>query len=227
MAGAQKGGSSMTETPRISVVTPVFNGARFLEATIKSVLGQGYSDLEYVLVDDGSTDETHKILAQFGGALRVITQENTGHVIARNVGLRATTGSIVSFIDQDDIWPEGRLGAMLPHITSGAYDYVRGKTLLFGDDIAHDVPIYRYAIVGACLYRAEIFASVGLFDEGMDAGEDFDWNVRLGESAFREKRIDEVTLWYRQHDTNLSHTDGFLERGQFDTLRKKLKRART
>lgn len=216
----------MTTVPRISVVTPVFNGARFIEATINSVLEQGYPDLEYILVDDGSTDNTREIIACFGDAVRVISQENTGHVIARNVGLRDATGSLISFIDQDDIWPDGRLRVMLPYITSGACDYVRGKTLLFGDAIEKDVPIHRYAIIGACLYRAEIFEEIGLFDERMDAGEDFDWNVRLGESSFREKRIDDVTLLYRQHDTNLSHTDGFLARGQFDTLRKKLKRAR-
>ncbi len=217
----------MNDLPRISVVTPVFNGARYLEATIRSVLEQGYPNLEYILVDDGSTDTTREVLAQFGDAVRVIVQENTGHVIARNVGLRAATGSIISFIDQDDIWPHGRFEKMLPFIMSGEYDYVRGKTLLFGDYIEKDLPIHRYPIIGACLYRTEIFQNVGLFDEGMDAGEDFDWNVRLGESSFREKRIDDVTLMYRQHDTNLSHTDGFLARGQFDTLRKKLKRART
>lgn len=216
----------MSEMPRISVVTPVFNGARFIEETISSVLDQKYPHLEFILVDDGSTDNTREIMSTFGDSIRVISQKNTGHVIARNEGVRAATGELIGFIDQDDIWPEGRLEKMIPFIMSGAFDYVRGKTLLFGDYILEDVPIYRYPIIGACLYRREIFSRIGLFDEEMDAGEDFDWNVRLGESSFREMRIDDVTLLYRQHDTNLSHTDGFLARGQFDTLRKKLERAR-
>lgn len=214
----------MTREPLISVVTPVYNGARYLEGTISSLLAQRYPRLEIIVVNDGSTDESGAVLARFGNAIKVISQENTGHVIARNTGLRSANGDIVGFIDQDDVWPEGRIPRMLPFLVEDGYDYVRGKTLLFGERIQQDTPIFRYANIGACLYRASVIERVGLFDEMMDAGEDFDWHVRIEEAGCKEKRIEDITLLYRQHTTNLSHTDGFLARGQFMTLRKKIRR---
>lgn len=210
----------------ISVVIPIYNGARYLVETIESVLDQNHPSMEIIAVDDGSTDNTAQILKQFGNKIKVISQANTGHVIARNIGLAQATGDVIGFIDQDDLWPAGRLLKMLPFVASSDYDYVRGKTLMFGDDFPADTPIHRYAIIGACLYRSSVLDRVGLFDKNMDAGEDFDWHVRIDEAQCREKRIDDVTLLYRQHDTNLSHTDGFLARGQFMTLRQKINRAR-
>lgn len=214
----------MAGKPLVSIITPVYNGARYLKETIESVLTQDYLNMEYILVNDGSTDNTADILRQFDDKIKVITQKNTGHVIARNTGLRHATGEVVAFVDQDDIWTEGHISKMLPFLIEEDYDYVRGKTKLFGEYIAEDLPIFRYAIIGACLYKASILERVGLFDEKMDAGEDFDWHVRINEAGCKEKRIDDITLLYRQHDKNLSHTEGFLARGQFMTLRKKINR---
>jgi len=210
--------------PVISVVTPVYNGAKYLKETIESLLLQKYPNLEIVMVNDGSTDNTEDMLNSFGNKIKVITQKNTGHVIARNVGVRNASGEIITFIDQDDLWPAGRIEKMLPFLISGEYDYVRGKTLLFGENIIKDMPIFRYAIIGACMYNRSVIERTGLFDEKMTAGEDFDWHVRIEEVGCKEKRIEDVTLLYRQHNTNLSHTEGFLAKGQFDTLRKKIKR---
>jgi len=214
----------MMHEPLISVVTPVYNGASFLKETVDSLLAQNYPNLEIIMIDDESPDNSVEVLKQFGDKVRIISQKNTGHVIARNVGLKEAKGEIIAFVDQDDIWTPGRMPLMLSYLTSGEYDFVRGKTLLFGENILEDKPIFRYPILGACMYHRSVLEKVGLFDETLDAGEDFDWHVRVEEAGCREKRIDATTLLYRQHTTNLSHTTDFLKRGQFDTLRRKLKR---
>src|SRR5690242_9364638 len=86
--------------PRISVVIPCYNGARFLDETIQSVLHQRYPATEIVVVDDGSTDRSLDILARYPD-VRVLRQRNGGVAAARNTGLQYTTGEYVVFLDHD------------------------------------------------------------------------------------------------------------------------------
>jgi glycosyltransferase involved in cell wall biosynthesis len=90
-------------SPRVSVVTPAFDAARTLGATVASVLGQTYRDLELVIVDDGSTDATAAIAEAHGEPVRVMRQENRGVAAARNRGIEAAAGELIAFCDADDI----------------------------------------------------------------------------------------------------------------------------
>jgi glycosyltransferase involved in cell wall biosynthesis len=99
----------MTDVPLISVVVPVFNSARFLAATLESVVAQSEQRWECVIVDDGSTDSSASVAASFAAAderFRVISQTNRGASAARNCGFRASNpqSRYVTFMDSDDVW---------------------------------------------------------------------------------------------------------------------------
>ena len=88
----------------VSCVIPVFNGERFLAAAIDSVLAQSLSEIEIIVVDDGSTDGTRDVLDRFGARVVYIHQANAGPASARNNGIRHASGEFIAFLDSDDLW---------------------------------------------------------------------------------------------------------------------------
>jgi len=88
----------------ISVIIPVYNGKDFVEKALRSVIRQEYPAHEIIVVDDGSTDDTHRILDSFGDRIILRRIKNQGAAVAMNVGLSIATGECVAFLDQDDIW---------------------------------------------------------------------------------------------------------------------------
>lgn len=90
--------------PLVSVIIPTFNRADVVCAAIESVLQQTYQNIELIVVDDGSTDDTLHKLAVYGEKIRVLCQDNAGPSIARNRGVEASHGKILAFLDSDDLW---------------------------------------------------------------------------------------------------------------------------
>lgn len=88
----------------VSAIIPTFNRARTIERAVNSVLNQTWKKIEVIVVDDGSTDQTVEILKTYRGKIRVICQKNGGASAARNTGIKAATGEIISFLDSDDEW---------------------------------------------------------------------------------------------------------------------------
>jgi glycosyltransferase involved in cell wall biosynthesis len=99
----------MKSEPLVTAIIPTFNRAGVVGEAIDSVLQQTYSKVEVIVVDDGSTDGTPAMLRRYGNAIRVITQENAGPSAARNRGIACANGSIVAFLDSDDLWLPAKL----------------------------------------------------------------------------------------------------------------------
>src|SRR5215203_2066024 len=99
--------------PTVSVVIPVFNGERFIAEAIQSVLDQTFRDFEMIVVDDGSTDATERIVRQFSGSLSYHRQENSGVGVARNLGVECSKGEWIAFLDADDVWYPTKLADQL------------------------------------------------------------------------------------------------------------------
>jgi glycosyltransferase involved in cell wall biosynthesis len=98
------------KNPKVSVVIPTYNRAAKVRDTIESVLGQTVTDLEVIVVDDGSTDDTGKVLGEiFGDRIRYYPQANQGVSVARNKGIAEARGQWIAFLDSDDLWEREKL----------------------------------------------------------------------------------------------------------------------
>ena len=104
--------------PLVSVVVPTYNGARFLGATLRSLGMQTYPDIEVIVVDDGSTDETLEVARASDVPSSVVVQRNLGVAVARNRGLAHARGQWVGFVDQDDLWRRDRVQDLVDHATA-------------------------------------------------------------------------------------------------------------
>ena len=120
-------------TPKVSVIIPVYNVAPYLAECLDSVLGQTFIDLEVICVDDGSTDESPGVLAEYArrdSRLKVVWQEHGGQARARNKALALARGRYLSFVDGDDFLSRDALEISLNHLTDGV-DYVCFRANVF------------------------------------------------------------------------------------------------
>lgn len=101
--------SSLPPPPRVSVIIPAYNAAGCVRRAVDSVLEQSFQDLELLVVDDGSTDATRAVLAEYGDRLHLLAKQNGGPAAARNHGLQHARGEYVAFLDADDYWKTGKL----------------------------------------------------------------------------------------------------------------------
>jgi glycosyltransferase involved in cell wall biosynthesis len=212
----------------VSVIIPAYNQAQYLAAAIESALAQTYGDLEIIVVDDGSTDQTPTIAQQFGGAIHYLRQENRGLSRARNRGLEAAQGQFAAFLDSDDLWHPSYLDQVVAALKSspravGAFagwQYVDAKgTLLpqaiipFGaksSQLEQDLP-WRCAVVpSGIVVRRQLVQECGGFDPQLSACEDWDlWLRLLPFGPFQG--VPQVLVWYRTHGENMSDDIGRME----------------
>jgi len=203
------------ERPLISVIIPVYNGEAFLAEAIQSVLNQNYYPIEIIIVDDGSTDSTAKIVASFDKLVNYTCQENAGVASARNKGVRLAKGEFIAFIDADDIWPPYKIESQFrPFSENPELEIVQGLIQRFLSSGAKPPPHFiksrdeQTALtlhLGAGLIKKSVFDKIGLFDETMKLSEDIDWFLRAIEYGIRISVIEEAVYLYRIHQSNMTH----------------------
>jgi hypothetical protein len=197
--------------PLVSVIIPVYNGARFIAEAVQSIVAQEYGSLEIIVVDDGSTDETAEIVARLDRDVRYVFQENAGAAAARNRGVRDASGDLVAFLDADDLWATGSLRFLLNRLLEDPeLDVVHGYARLFKDgqsnggmDFLNPDEVFPYYI-GAGLYRRRAFEKAGLFEERLRFSEDTEWYWRAAELGLRIDRLQGITLMVRRHEANMT-----------------------
>jgi len=109
---------------------PVYNRAAWVARSVESVFAQSYPRIELLVVDDGSTDDTRRVLETFGSRLTVLTQQHAGESVARNLALEHARGDFVAFIDSDDVWYPHRLACQLPLMGQPEVGLVFGDAVL-------------------------------------------------------------------------------------------------
>ena len=189
----------MSHTPLVSVVIPVFNGASFIGRAVDSVLAQTCTDLEIIIVDDGSTDDTPAVLERLSQMPRVLClhQANAGPAQARNVGVQAGKGKYIAFLDCDDIWFPTKLEAQVailrgksqPGLVHSNYEVIgpTGKIIQHAkagrsQDVFHQVFTGGQApLLSTTIMSRALLEEVGGFDSNLWVSEDADLILRLYE----------------------------------------------
>lgn len=219
----------------LSVIVPVYNGKAFLADAIASVRRQGYSPLEIIVVDDGSTDGTPELAANLGDAITFVTQSNNGPASARNRAIELAAGDLIAFLDADDLWPPDKLNVQLPVLRNNEQvQIVLGKTqrfwstdeLLPSSGAEPRTPSWDELLLGCMLCRRDVFAQIGGFDERLRIGEDTDWFLRARSAGIPTTNVDAVTLYYRRHAASLTAGVDHMQSTVFDVLRLALQRRR-
>jgi glycosyltransferase involved in cell wall biosynthesis len=221
--------ASATESlpnPGVSVVIPAYNYAHYLPQAIDSVLKQGYSPCEIIVVDDGSTDNTAVVAAQYGQRIRYIHQTNAGLSAARNTGIRMARYDYVAFLDADDQWLPGRLKCAMQsfaqlsaefvlvacracHINAAA-EVIHMKRLYLQRDeevTARDILFRARFCPSAVVTKRAIFDQCGYFDTTLRSSEDRDMWIRMAAHGRIFVRHDRLVLVRRHAHSMSNHTD--------------------
>ncbi len=201
--------------PLVSVVIPCFNGERFLAAAIDSALSQDYTAMEVIVVDDGSTDGSHRIMESYASRIAVVRQTNGGPSAARNSGIRLSQGSYVAFLDADDYWRVDFVSKMVAALrrSNAAIAYCgwqniglpgpRGQPFVPPDYETDDQKILlllsgvRWPMHAAMVQR-QVVERIGGFDTRWPSCEDFAFWLCTATSQ-RLVRVPEVLAYYRHH----------------------------
>ena len=182
--------------PRVSIVTPSYNQGEFIEETIRSVLLQGYPNLEYIIIDGGSSDATVEIIRKYSSWLaHWVSEHDRGQTHAINKGLRRASGDIVAWLNADDTYMPGALSLAVSTMEpSGGPVFVYADCQQI-DQSGHPVGLYRGACKGlesfllfqahvhqpTIFFRRPLLDEVGYLDETLQYAMDCEFYMRVAE----------------------------------------------
>lgn len=207
---------------KVSVVIPSYNTAKYVATAVRSALAQTYANVEVVVVDDGSTDDTRAALDGCFQDIRYVRQENAGLPSARNTGIRHSTGEIIAFLDADDWWSPEKLSLQVAKLTRSEKPVLVHTDVFLVDGLSEAVSRvdcqrrrYQGNCYGSLFFEHRILPSsvavwrdaivtAGLFDSSLRNGcEDYDMWIRLARlGAFAY--LDEPLVYYRQLVNSMS-----------------------
>jgi glycosyltransferase involved in cell wall biosynthesis len=203
--------------PKITIITPSYNQGAFIEETILSVINQDYSNLEYIIIDGGSTDNTVDIIKKYSDRMSYwVSEKDNGQSHAINKGLRKATGEIVNWINSDDqLMPGALLTIARCFIDNPTAIMVHGRIEYFGETTNYysvnmpekDIEI-RYAAhicmpQPACFFRRKLIEQQGYLDESLHFSMDTDLFLRAG-LHYAIVQIEDVISRFRLHGTSKS-----------------------
>lgn len=198
--------------PRVSVVTPSFNQGAFLEETIRSVLLQGYPDLELIIIDGGSADDSVSTIRKYERWLTYWTSENDrGQSHALNKGFAKATGEVFSWVNSDDLLAPGAIACALELLSSRRANWVTGaayvgnswndpaKNLLKKTPSPAELKRGRTYLQPSSYFRQELYAKVGGVDESLHFVMDYDLWCRFAEAGEWPVLTDRPLSLAREH----------------------------
>ena len=205
----------------ISVIIPAHNHAMFLPEAVNTVLAQSLTPREVIVVDDGSTDATGEVLGEYAGRIRALRQENQGVAAARNAGAAMASGTLLAFLDADDVWhprklerqavrfaADPRLGLVHCGVVEVDANGHILRTRLDGMEgwVSREMLLFRRGVIlgggSAAVVPRAVFESVGGFDERLSTSADWDLYYRVGE-RWPVGFVPEPLVRYRVHAGNM------------------------
>ena len=212
----------MKYNPLVSVVIPSYNSARFVCDAINSVLEQTYKKYEIIVVDDGSTDNTKKILEPYirKKKIRYVYQENKKQAAARNKGIINSKGNLIAFLDADDMWIPNKLQLQVPLFKDKGVGLVYGDVVLLENDlikpgihtnefvsgkIFKKLIMANFICASSVVIRRECIDKVGFFKEEIDYFGVEDYHMWLKISYyFKVDYVTNIIVKYRIHSNSTS-----------------------
>ena len=221
----------MPNSEIVSVIIPVYNAGRFLGDAIRSVFAQSHPQIQIIVVDDGSTDDSPDVVRHF--AVSYLRQQHSGIAAARNTGVLAARGSLLAFLDADDIWTHNKLASQIQLLALHPdVQLVAGRVEQFYDEgyagprSPLPAPVSEAYTAGALLIRRRDFFRVGMFNTRLQVGEFIDWQSRAITSGLHEFCLDEVVLRRRIHGENSTLIQRHSQRDYLSVVKSHLDRKR-
>jgi glycosyltransferase involved in cell wall biosynthesis len=220
----------MEKNPEITVLMSVYNGERHVRGAVDSILGQTFTDFEFVIVNDGSTDGTREILESYTDPRIVfVNQENMGLTRSLNRGLAMARGKYVARQDADDVSMAGRLERQFRYMENNPHIGLVGSYYLIVDEddnpieeLAQDkLPLSHGELVkdhlkthfvghGTFFFRRSVIDFVGIYDEDFRFTQDMDFLLRVSE-RFEIANVPEVLYGWRMSRDNITGQKGDLQ----------------
>ncbi len=226
----------MVITPKFSIVIPVYNAEKYLDECVESVLSQSVADFELILVNDGSTDSSGHICDRFAlrdERVRVIHQQNSGHITARMNGVSAAVGDYIMFIDSDDYWLDGALSKVENNLERFGCDMLVFR-LRRGDETCHDffggeradISHSEYFTVSLAesgmnslvikTYARKLFKNVDISSfSGLRNSEDLVLSTMLAKAAAKISYVPDVLYYYRPNEGSITNSFNAKEIDEF------------
>jgi len=210
------------ESAKISVIIPNYNYAAYVGKAIRSVLAQTYPNIEIIVVNNGSLDNSLEILGEFENEIILINQSNKGQSEARNSGIEKSTGDLIAFLDADDIWEPTKLEKQILLINEGTqlvYCGISSFESESGTPLSMDMPKYKGSCASAflespgvavviggestVLITRELIRKVGIFDSRLNISAGWDFYRRCSLQTNFDF-VPEILANYRIHGKNMS-----------------------
>lgn len=206
--------------PRITVVTPSYNQARFLTETIESVLCQDYPNLEYMIFDGGSSDGSADIIDKYRPQLAYgVSEKDHGQSDAINKGFARSTGDILCWLNSDDLFTPGTLRAVGEQMGEGEVDFLYGDGVLFWDksvrprrvvrtsQAKEDVRIRDRFQQPSTFWTRKVYETIGPLNEELHYAFDWEYFIRIAD-RFPMTHLPKALSAYRVHGAHKSGTGG-------------------
>lgn len=208
--------------PLVSVVIPNFNYGAYIQDCIDSVLNQSYPQIEIIVVDDGSTDDSVNLVEKYGLSVKLIRIENSGVSAARNYGMRIAKGDFLCFLDSDDTWESDKISLQLSKFVESDLGVVYSSINLCDVKLNHKGVVkavhkgnieslyYRFPtsaiVLLACstaMIRSSLIHRTGEFDTRLNTSADWDFFRRLSRIT-KVDFVEKPLVNYRRHGSSMS-----------------------
>ncbi|MDP3791013.1 MAG: glycosyltransferase [Candidatus Omnitrophota bacterium] len=220
----------------VSIIIPTYNCGAYISSAIESVLSQIYPNVELIVVDDGSTDNTKEILRKYGNRIKYIYQQNKGQAAASNAGFKISTGTYVAFFDADDVLLNEKIASQVslldrnPDVGAAYcwYHFINKEGILLPQkgrvkkrgDITADLLEGSLFPNSSLLFKREALNSAGLFDESLHAAEDWDLCLRVARKGYKFDYVPEYLVKYRVHGASICDNHEKMEKNDLKFIEK-------